>query len=165
MPGVVQNSRTSQRRVETLSLCQLTREWKEYDHKTVRIDATYATGAESYEVYDTNCLVDSDSTAWVEFPLEIQKATQPEIMDRMNRLLRLDSRVRIVVVGEFDGPKKVDVPPNTPQGVADLMRSVNSRYGHQNHWNFEFVFSRIEKVEPVPASDPWSRETIKFVEH
>ena len=150
-----QESLTSLRRVETVSLCQLTREWKQYDHKTVRIEAIYATGAESYQLYDNSCLVSSDSTAWVVFPVEIQKATQSKIMDNMDRLLGQDSRVRIVAVGEFDGPKKVDIPPNTPPGVADLMRTVNSRYGHQNHWTFQFVFSKIEKVERVPASEPW----------
>lgn len=148
---------TTRQTLETVSLCQLTKEWKKYDHKTVRIEAIYATGAESYEVYDTGCLVASNDTAWVEFPAEIQKATQPEIMDRMNRLLRLDSRVRIVAVGEFDGPKKVDIPPNTPPKVADLMRSVDSRYGHMNHWKFQFAFQKIEKVESVPTSDPWPR--------
>jgi hypothetical protein len=95
------------------------------------------------------------STAWVVFPIEIQKATQSKIMDTMDQLLGKDSRVRIVAVGEFDGPKKVDIPPNTPPGVADLMRTVNSRYGHQNHWIFQFVVSKIEKVERVSASEPW----------
>ena len=84
--GGGQESLSSPQRVQTVSLCQLTREWKEYDHKTVRIQAIYATGAETYEVYDTSCLVPSDSTAWVVFPVEIQKATQSKIMDTMNQL-------------------------------------------------------------------------------
>jgi hypothetical protein len=150
-----QESRPSQQQVETVSLCQLTKDWKKYDHRTVRIEAIYATGAESYEVYDTGCLIRSDNTAWVEFPAEVQKATPPEIMERMNGLLRLNGRARVVAVGEFDGPKKVNIPPNTPPGVAKLMRATNSRYGHMNHWRFQFVFEEIEKVEAVPLTDPW----------
>jgi hypothetical protein len=139
---------------ETVSLCQLTKDWKKYDHRSVKIEAIYATGAESYTVYDPDC-TSRDQTAWVEFPADVQKKTPQKTMDKLNRLLRSDSRVRLVVVGEFAGPKKVDIPPNTPPQVADLMRSVGSRYGHQNQWNFQFVFSKIEKVEPVPASEPW----------
>jgi hypothetical protein len=131
-----QESRPSQQQGERVSLCQLTREWKKYDHSTVRIEAIYATGAESYEVYDTGCLVRGGNTAWVAFPAEIQKATPPEIMEKMNRLLRLNGRAGVVAVGEFDGPKNVDIPPNTPPKVTEQMRAVNSRYGHQNHWTF-----------------------------
>jgi len=142
----------------SVSLCELTSAWKNYDHSTVQIEAVYAIGAESGEVYDINCSSRS-AAAWVEFPEAIEKATPPDIINKLNQLLRADGRAHIVVVGRFDGPRKVDVPPDTPPAVADLMRSVNSRYGHQNRWNFQFVFSKIEKVERVPSSDPWPSQT------
>jgi hypothetical protein len=142
--------------LETISLCELTKDWKKYDHSTVRIEAVYATGAENSEVYDVAC-PSGDNAAWVEFPAAIEKAAAREITDKLKQLLRTDSRARVVVVGEFAGPKRVDISPNTPPKVAEAMRAVNSRYGHQNHWDFQFVFSKIEKVEPVPASDPWPR--------
>lgn len=145
---------TTEQTFETVCLCQLTGDWKKYDHRTVRIEAIYATGAESYTIYDPGCM-GRNQTAWVEFPAGIQKKTPRVIMDKLNRLLRSDSRARLVAVGEFTGPKKVDIPPNTPPKVAETMRAVNSRYGHQNHWDFQFVFSKIEKVEPVSPSDPW----------
>ena len=142
----------------SVSLCELTSAWRNYDHSTVQIEAVYASGAESSEVYDVNCPSRSDA-AWVEFPEAIEKATRPEIIDKLNQLIRADGRARIVVVGRFDGPKKVDIPPDTPPAVADVMRNVNSRYGHQNRWTFQFVFSKIEKVERVPSSDPWPNQT------
>ena len=147
---------TSKQTFETVSLCQLTKDWKKYDHSTVRIEAIYATGAESYTVYDPGCS-GNDRTAWVEFPADVERKTPQEVMAKLNRLLHSDSRARLVAVGEFAGPKKVDIPPNTPPKVADLMRSVNSRYGHQNHWDFQFVISKIEEVEPVPAIEPWPK--------
>jgi hypothetical protein len=141
-------------RSETISLCQLTRNWKKYDHRTVRIEAVYATGNETSEVYDTGC-ASEEYSAWAEFPTTAQRATSGEIMGKLHTLLGLNSRARIIVMGEFDGPKKVDIPPNTPPKIADVIRSVNSRYGHQDHWNFQFVFSKVEMVEPVPKDAPW----------
>lgn len=151
-----QQPTTVRKTLETVSLCELTKNWKKFDHSTVRIEAVYAAGAESSEVYDVDC-PRGDNTAWVEFPAAIEKAAPREVMDKLNQLLASDGRARVVVVGEFAGPKKVDIPPDTPPKVADAIRAVNSRYGHQNHWNFQFVFSKLEKVEPVPASDPWPR--------
>jgi hypothetical protein len=151
-----QESTVATQTSRTVSLCELTSAWKNYDHSTVQIEAIYASGAESSEVYDVNCPSRSDA-AWVEFPDAIEKATPPEIRDKLNQLLRTDGRARVVVRGRFDGPKKVDIPPDTPPNVADVMRGVNSRYGHQNRWNFQFVFSKIEKVEPAPANAPWPR--------
>jgi hypothetical protein len=139
-----------------LSLCELTSAWRHYDHSVVAIEAIYASGAESTELYDVNCPSRSDA-AWVEFPKAIEKVTPPDIMDKLNRLLRSDGRARVFVIGRFDGPKKVSIPPNTPPDVADVMRGVNSRYGHQNRWNFQFVLSKIEEVERVPSNDPWPK--------
>lgn len=154
--GGQQRSPTIRRTLETVSVCQLTSEWKKYDHRIVRIEAVYASGRESNEVYDIGC-ASGENTAWAEFPATAEKATPQQLLDKLNRLLRSESRARIIAVGEFAGPKKVEIPPNTPPKVADAMRAVNSRYGHQNRWDFLFVFSKIEKVEAVPPSDPWPR--------
>jgi len=143
--------------VKEISLCQLTKEWEKYDHKTVRVEAIYHGGFETSEIYDPACPT-SNQTAWVALmPYGSPSPTSPELKEKFDQLLKQNGRVRITVVGEFDGPKKVDVPPGlTPEGAA-AMRSTNSRYGHQNRWEFQFVFSKVEKVEAVPASDPWPR--------
>lgn len=52
-----QSSTASEPRIETVSLCELTKNWKKYDHKIVRIEAIYATGAESSQDYDIGCLM------------------------------------------------------------------------------------------------------------
>ena len=147
-PCGAQSASIAPDRIETVSLCELTNSWRRYDHKVVRIDAIYAAGNETSEVYDTGC-PGSDRTAWVP---DFEKATPASMVAT---LLRLYGRVRVRAVGEFDGPKKVDIPPNTPPKFADLMRAINSRYGHQNKWDFQFVFSTIEHIEPVAANDPW----------
>ncbi len=152
--GAPQASTTTQERIETVSLCELTKSWNRYDHKVVRIEAIYRAGAETSEVYDTGC-PNSDHTAWV--PPDIEGATPTDLIDKLNRLLKSNGRARILVVGEFDGPKKVEIPPGTSPGLADTLRAANSHYGHQNGWDFQFVFSKIGKVDAVPASDPWPR--------
>jgi hypothetical protein len=144
--------------IKTPSLCELTRDWKRYDHTTVRIAAIYRVGQELSDIYDASC-PDSESTAWADLPSETEKTTPRDVLDHLNQLIRSDGRARLVVRGEFDGPKKVNIPPNTPKGVAELMREVNSRYGHQNRWRFRFVISKIENVQPVALAEPWPRWT------
>jgi hypothetical protein len=143
--------------LETVSLCELSQHWEKYDHKVVRIKAIYRVGNETSEVYDPDC-PRSDHAAWVSLePYGSPSPVPPELQRRLSELLTQNGRARIIVVGRFDGPKQVDIPPDTPPKVADLMRSVNSRYGHQNHWNFQFTFSKIEKIDAVPSSEPWPR--------
>lgn len=141
--------------LETVSLCQLTQHWEQYDHKIVRIEANYRAGFEISEVYDPGCAT-SDHTAWVKLlPYGSPSPVPAELEAKLSELLKQKGRARITAVGEFDGPKKVDVPPGLSPEATDAMRETNSRYGHMNGWRFQFVFSRVEKVEPVPASDPW----------
>lgn len=155
-PNFPQDKMLSQQ-LETVSLCELTQHWEKYDHKVVRIEVIYRVGNETSEVYDPNCPT-SDHTAWVYLrPYGSTSPDPPELQKRLGELLTKNGRARIAVVGRFDGPKRVDIPPDTSPKLADLMRSVNSRYGHQNHWKFQFTFSKIEKVEAVPSTEPWPR--------
>jgi hypothetical protein len=151
-PNPLQGSPVN-RRLETLSLCELTQHWQQHDHQVVRVVAIYREGAETAELYDPECPSRGDRTAWVNqgppYPLA------PELQKRLTVLLKKDGRVRITAVGKFDGPKPVDVPPDTPPGIADVMRGLNSRYGHMNHWDFQFTFSNIETIDAVPSGEVW----------
>ncbi|HXW63058.1 MAG TPA: hypothetical protein VEJ45_10690 [Candidatus Acidoferrales bacterium] len=141
--------------IATVSLCQLTRHWEKYDHRIVRIEAIYHTSNEVSQVYDPGCPT-SDQTAWVELlPYDSPSPVPPELKEKLNELLRSSGRARITVIGEFDGPKKVNVPSGLSPEAADAVRETNSRYGHMNSWKFQFVFSKVEKVEPVPTDAPW----------
>lgn len=145
--------------IEKVSLCVLTKDWKKYDHATVRIEAVYRAGFEVNEVYDPSCPT-SEHTAWVALvPYGSPSPIPPELKERLNELLKQNGRARITVVGEFDGPKRVDIPAGLSPEAAAVLRAGGSRYGHQNHWEFQFTFSKVEKVEAVPASDPWPRWT------
>ncbi|MGA7915197.1 MAG: hypothetical protein WCA00_08190 [Candidatus Acidiferrales bacterium] len=143
--------------IETVSLCQLTSDWRKYDHLTVRINAIYRTGNETSEVYDLGCAT-RDHTAWVALqPFGSPSPMTPELKEKLEELLKQNGRARISVVGEFDGPKSVDIPQGiSPEGEA-VFRKGGGRYGHQNLWKFQFIFSKIESVEAVPVSDPWPR--------
>jgi hypothetical protein len=144
------------RQLETISLCELTEHWQDYDHKTVRIEAVYAIGNEFSEVYDTGCAT-MDHIAWVKRRLvgEPNPAT-PELGAELQKVQKqYGGRAKITVIGEFDGPAKVDVPADLSPEAADTMRKVNSRYGHRNRWKFQFTFAKIEKVEAVPSGTPY----------
>lgn len=145
---------STKRAVETVSLCQLTTNWRTYDHKLVRVKGIYVAESERSELYDPVCAT-SDHTAWVP-PTPYGSLGPPpqELNARLNDLLEQDRRARVTVIGEFDGPPKVDIPPGLSPEAAEVLRAGN-RYGHLNHWDFQFVFSKLEKVEPSPASDPW----------
>ena len=94
----------------TISLCELTANWQKYDHTVVRIRAIYRAGNETSEVYDADC-PDSGNSAWV--PPNLDGALPLNIKSRLDEILRASGRARIVVTGEFDGPKKVDIPSGT----------------------------------------------------
>ena len=141
--------------IETVSICQLTRQWERYDHRIVRIEAIYHTSNEVSQVYDPDCAA-SDQTAWVKLlPYGSPSPVPPELKEKLNELLRRNGRARITAIGQFDGPRKVKVPSGLSPEAADAMRETNSRYGHMNSWKFQFVFSKVERVEPVPADAPW----------
>ena len=143
--------------LDTVSLGELSRHWEQYDHKLVRIEAIYSVGPETSEVYDPDCPT-SDHTAWVYlWPYGSTSPDPPELQQQLGGLLKQSGRARISVVGRFDGPKQVDIPPDTSPKLADLMRSVNPRCGHQNQWKFQFTFSKIERIEAVPSTEPWPR--------
>jgi len=152
--GGLQSSRPEEKS-PLYSLCELTANWQKYDHMMVRIQAIYRGGNETSEVYDSNC-ANGGNSAWV--PPDFEGALPPNIKNRLDEILRVHGRARIVVTGEFDGPKKVDIPSGTSPGLAKIMSTVDSRYGHMNHWKFQFVFSEIESTEAVPASDPWPHQ-------
>jgi hypothetical protein len=145
-------------RFKTTSLCDLTQHWKKYDHQVVRVLAIYREGPETAELYDPACPSRGDRTAWVYQEPYDSTAPSPvpqELQKQFALLLRNDGRVRTRVVGRFDGPKPVNVPPGTPPMVADFMRAINSRYGHMNHWDFQFTFLKIEAIDAVPSSETW----------
>jgi len=94
----------------TVSLCQLTRDWEKYDHKIVRIGAIYHTGNEVSQLYDPGCAT-SDQTAWVKLlPYGSTSPVPPGPKQKLNELLRRTGRAQITAIGEFDGPKKVNIP-------------------------------------------------------
>lgn len=145
--------------IQKISLCQLTKEWKKYDHSTVRIEAIYRAEFEASEVYDPECPA-REYAAWV--PLIAAGSPSPappELASELVKLLKKDRRAQVTVLGQFDGPKAVDVPAGLSPEAAAVFRNGGSRYGHQNGWEFQFVFLKIEKVEPVPAATPWPHST------
>jgi len=150
--GARQGSANAHEKLQTVSLCELTKNWRKYDHKMVRIEAIYAIGPETSEMYDTDC---RNETAWVP-PVQYGSSgpPPPDLEAKLKHLLKQGGRARVTVVGEFDGPKKVEIPLGTSPALAATLQAADSHYGHQNAWDFQFVISRIEKVDPAPPDTP-----------
>ena len=144
--GTNQEATTPTPPAETVSLCQMTKHWESYDRKIVRLEANYSTGNETSEVYDPACAT-HEQTAWVKLlPYSAPSPVPAELRARLNELLIRKGRARITAIGEFEGPKQVNVPSSLSPEAADAMRETNSRYGHMGGWKFQFVFSKVEKV-------------------
>jgi len=104
--------------------------------------------------YNPSC-ARSHETSWVAYSGDLRRTTSPELMQKMDKLLDENGRVRIVAVAEFSGPKAVDIPPGTPPDVADIMRGTNARYGHRNQFEYRVRLLKVMVVEPVPGNAPW----------
>ena len=134
-----------------VAYCEVASHQKDYDHGIVQTEGIFNRGQENRRFYSPLCPL-AEQTSWVDYSDDLRHSTSPELMDKMEKLLDSAGRVKLTVVLEFDGPKKVDVPPDTPPKVADLMRGVNSRYGHLNQFNSRVLFLKILAVDPVPAN-------------
>jgi len=131
--------------------CEIASHQKEFDHDIVQTEGIFRRGRENWTFYSPSCPL-ADQTSWVDYSDDLRHSTSPELMGKMEKSLDSAGRVNLTVVLEFDGPKKVDVPPGTPPKVADLMRGVNSRYGHLNQFNSRVSFLKILAVDPVSAN-------------
>jgi len=136
---------------KVVAYCELASHQKVYDHGIVQTEGIFKRGQESWKFYSPLCLL-AEQTSWVDYSDDLRHSTSPELIDKMEKLLDSAGRVKLTVVLEFDGPKKVGVPADTPPKVADLMRSVNSRYGHLNQFSSRVLFLKILAVDPVPEN-------------
>jgi hypothetical protein len=151
---VGQESRPSGHVGEDTPYCKLAQQPERYNHRVLRIQAIYRSGGEIMSLYDAHC-PSRESASWVDYADDLRQTTSPELLTRMNQLLKQNGRARITVRIEFYGPKPVAIPAGTPPALADVMRGTDSRWGHQNQFATRVRFLKILTVEPVPADVAW----------
>jgi hypothetical protein len=135
------------------SYCDLAREYTKYDHQIVHVRGIYRRGGEIASFYDAGCI--QSDPAWVDWSPKLKQHSSPNLVSAMNALLDAQGRATVDAEIEFDGPKPVKIPPGTSPGLAKVMLSLNSRYGHMNQFRFRVVLVRLVGVEPVPTATPW----------
>jgi hypothetical protein len=152
--AVGQKSRPGGRVGGDTPYCKLAQQPERYDHRVLLVQAIYRSGGEIMSLYDPDC-PSRESTSWVDYADDLRQTTSPELLTKMNQLLKQNGRARITVRLEFYVPKPVAIPPGTPPALADVMRGKNSRWGHQNQFATRVRFLKILTVEPVPTDVAW----------
>jgi len=137
-----------------VAYCELAKNPNSYDHQLVETDGIYTEGAEIMSFYNLSC-AKSEMSSWVDHSEDIRKSSSPESLQKMDDFLNTDGRAHIIAVLKFDGPKPVSIHAGTSDGLANVMRGTNSRYGHMNQFRTRVLLTKIISAEPVPASTPW----------
>lgn len=140
-------------RVKNVGFCEIVKNPNLYNKQTIRTTAIYAVGHETSELYQSAC-VDADFSTWAKFSSSYTKPTG-QLGKKLTTLLQSNNRVQVVIVGQFHGPRQVEVPKNVPPKLTEQMRYTNSRYGHLNAYRFLFTIDSIERVEQVEKSVLW----------
>jgi hypothetical protein len=88
---------------------------------------------------------------WIDLEGPIDAGLSRREKRQLHKLLRKDSRVVATVIGVFRGPRAVAENPALSPGGNELVRRVNSRYGHMNSFRFQLELQRIESFSAVRA--------------
>ncbi|WP_263383438.1 hypothetical protein [Granulicella arctica] len=136
--------------------CDVVQHVRANDQKVLLVRGIYRRGGEIESFYGQACL-DRSKVSWADFSKALHDKTAPAVLSELDTLLARDGRAGVLALLEFDGPKKVVVPPGTQPGLASLMRGTNSRYGHMNAFTYRVRILRIDHVESLDSSVPWPR--------
>jgi hypothetical protein len=126
--------------LETVAFCDLIRNPKVHDQKTVRIKAIYRYGYEWSELYCLDCI--DAGKVWVELDDSFATNTDIKLAKRIGDNGFPGRTVSIVAVGEFYG--------------------TGGGYGHQGSYRYKFRITRLEQASillndsPIPAKLPKS---------
>lgn len=152
--GMMQAAAPNHANPERVAYCELAKGPHTYDHQLVVTDGIYRRGGEIMSFYSPSC-AKREMSSWVDYSEDLRKTSSAELMQRMDAILNTDGRAHIIAVLEFDGPKPVSIHAGTSDGLANVIRGTNSRYGHMNQFRTRVLLTKIISAEPVPASTPW----------
>ena len=115
-----------------------------FDHKIVRVSATYTCGFEASMLR----VSESGAQVWVEFDSSFSNNTDPGVLRVFNSLLRrhrgkefTTRSARIIAVGRFSGVKPIQRFPGL---------EVPKGFGHLNSYDMMFTILAIEEAKWSP---------------
>jgi hypothetical protein len=136
--------------------CRMVKQYKKYDKRIVKTEAIYRSGGEISSFYHPSC-PDRDKAAWVDYSGDLKKTTPSNLMKEMKAALDPDGRIWVTAIIRFDGPKPVEISPNAPKELAEIMNGINSRYGHMNQFDTRVVLIKVLSIKPVTPNTPWPK--------
>jgi hypothetical protein len=143
---------------QTVAFCDLVRTPERYHKTVVRTQAILLEGPEHSMLYDPGCMARENLT-WLEWEGYAQalKVTSNRVRERLNNYARLDHRVKVTVVGIFEGKREVEVPKNARPEVGEAIKRNNEivGFGHLGCCRFQIVPTTIDNVQRVSKSAPW----------
>jgi hypothetical protein len=165
---------SSQAVIPTVDYCELIRNPSEYDHKVIRVRATYArSGSQDSKLYDFGC--DYYGSTWVEFGPAYESRTDRKFVRALSRMER-DSRPRfkrghgsvvlisylradVTFIGKFEAklPDMVGEQRELPDrsSPSNLLSTVKTDYAHYNNYKHLFTVERVERVKSISPRAPW----------
>ncbi|MDE3163780.1 MAG: hypothetical protein KGL64_11020 [Acidobacteriota bacterium] len=152
--GFAQQGSQEENNPKFVPYCEVVSHVEKYDHRVLETEAIYRRGGEIMSFYSPSCPTKSNAS-WVDYSSEMRRKSSPQLVHKMDELLDSHGRATVVALVEFDGPKPVEIPPGTAPALADIIRQMNSRYGHDNLFAYRVKILKITKVEPVSESAPW----------
>ena len=135
-----------------LSLCELVDNWKDYNRKTVRVRAIFATGPEMDWLYDPACRNGKGLT-----DVEFRKNTKGAIkkLDQLISKGRGNRRAWVVLEGVFYGPEPYkNVDPKLPASIRERLEKSARRYGHMDAFETMIEVTRVVQATEVAVDVP-----------
>jgi hypothetical protein len=131
--------------------CDLVKNPAAYDRTIVRTRALFCRNPEEIFLADDACGT-QESLVWVEDSTTREGRSSRSVIRHLKALWVRDGKAMVTIVGRFHGPREVEVPPGTPPAAAEILRYVNSKYGHLS--SFRFMLEPMLIEDAKEASPP-----------
>jgi hypothetical protein len=132
--------------------CALIRNAASYHKKKVRVRATYVLAFEASFLYKAECRGKGadENRVWVEFDPAYEKSSKPEVVRRLNELLKPSPT-------NPDGPVDLVNARRVEVEFVGIFESDTSSdaYGHLGGFDYQITVESVEEVKPVPEGTPW----------
>ena len=135
--------------------CKIVKHTHIYNQKKIITDGNLIQGIVDGNILYNSLCPQNKYISWVEYSNKMTKNTAHNVMKRMNMLLKQNSRINVVILMRFYGPKSVFIPAGTSKKIAKIMQAINSKWGNMNRYSTKIIIIKILNAEPVPKHEPW----------
>ena len=116
--------------LNTVEFCELLKNSKDYDQKTIRVAAIYRYGSEYSEIYCLSC--ENNPLVWLEYGKSFTSLTKSKIRRRLKSSER-GKTINVIAVGKIES---------------------SGGYGHLGKYKYQFVVDYFESAEVILKDSP-----------